>query len=415
MTESPVRAAASVPSPNDGPLQGVRVLEFSTALAVPMASAMLADQGASVIKVEAPGMGDILRWVGHARNGVSAIFQNANRGKRSLALNIKDPEGLALAKALAERSDVVLHNFRPGVAERLGIGYADLSALNADLVYLSVNGYGLKGPRAGHRAYDNVIQAFSGLAVNQANIETDEPTQSYHAIADKLTAMTAFQAVTAALFARERGRGGQQVHLSMADSVVAFLWPDGSGIGSFLDPNVTMRQEIAKGVPLTRFRDGWGNFAPLSDAEFFGMCRAFDVDVEGDSAVADVASRAVNREAMLAVMERIYAAALDMEVAVAMQRLEENDVPCAQALDITTLPDHPQMQANESFAYTEHPVAGRLVEPRNPPRFGATPSGVGGPSPALGEHSVALLRELGVDESRIDALIDSGVVAAADR
>ena len=415
MTEPSAAELPASPRPDDGPMRGVRMLEFSSALAVPMASAMLADQGAAVIKVEPPGMGDILRWVGHARNGVSAIFQGANRGKRSLALDLKRAEGLAIARRLAERTDVVLHNFRPSVAERLGIGYRELSARNAGLIYLSVNGYGLSGPKAGQRAYDNVIQSFAGLAVNQADVDTGEPTQNYHAVADKLTAMTVFQAVTAALFARERGRGGQRIHLSMADSVAAFLWPDGSGTRSFLDPDVTVRQEVAKGVRLTRFRDGWGNFSPLSDAEFFGTCRAFGVDVDGNAAVADIASRAVNRDAMSEVMARVNAAALDMEVSEAMRALEENDVPCARAQDIAELPDHPQMRANASFAVTVHPVAGRLVEPRNPPRFSATPSGIGAPSPALGEHSEEILRELGIGDAEVGELVASGAVATAAR
>ncbi len=399
------------PLPDNGPMQGVRMLELSSALAVPLASAMLADQGAEVIKIEPLGMGDILRWVGHARNGVSAIFQNANRGKRSLALDLKQARGLEICHQLVADSDVLLHNFRPGVAERLGIGYQDVLPLNERLIYLSINGYGLQGPKAGQRAYDNVIQSFAGLAVNQANIDTGEPTQSYHAVADKLTATSVCQAVTAALFARERGRGGQQIHISMVDSVVAFLWPDGSGTRSFLEAGVTLRQEIAKGARLTRFQDGWGNFAPLSDAEFFGTCRAFGVDVDGDESVKSLAERAVNREAMTAVMARVADAAAGMKVAEAMQRLEQEDVPCAQAMDIVDLPEHPQMQANESFAVSEHPVAGRLVEPRNPPRFSATPSGTGGPSPALGEHSERILRDMGLDEAAIADLIAAGVVA----
>lgn len=392
-----------------GPMAGVRVLELGTAIAGPWASAILADQGAEVIKVETPGFGDILRYVGASRNGVSAIFHGTNRGKRSIAIDVKRPEGLELVKRLVADADVLLHNFRPGVAERLGLGYADVRAVNEQIVYISVTGFGHTGPYAAKRAYDNVIQAFSGLAMTQADLTTGEPQQAYHALADKLTALTASQAVAAALFARERGRGGQEIKLSMTDACVSFLWMDGSNTATFVGEGAQEGVQVAKGVRLIRFRNGWGQAAPLSDSEFFGLCRAFGEDVEGDPKVATVVDRATNREYVAELIQRLYARAAEMDAAEAIARLEAEDVPCAPAMELAQLPEHPQLQAMETFVETEHPVAGRLREPRNAPLFTGTPNARLRPSPGLGEHTDEILRELGLADE-IQALREAGII-----
>ena len=205
------------------PLAGIRVLDIGTMLAGPWAAAMLADQGAEVFKIEAPGIGDVMRYVGPTRNGVSALFHSVNRGKRSLALDLKSAEGREVIHRLAAHTDVLIHNFRPGVAERLGVDYATLAAINPALVYVSVSGFGHSGPMADRPAYDNVIQAFTGVALSQAHAETGEPTQYYQIFADKITAMYAAQAISVALLARERGAGGQELRLAMVDAVASFM------------------------------------------------------------------------------------------------------------------------------------------------------------------------------------------------
>ena len=191
-----------------GPMSGIKVIDLGTMIAGPMAATVLCDQGAEVIKIEAPGIGDVMRYLGANCNGVSGLYHNTNRGKRSLAVNFKSPEGVALVKDLVAGADVVLQNFRPGVAERLGLDYESLQAVNPELVYLSVCGFGDRGPFRHKAAYDNVIQAFAGVAQSQADTETGEPIQYYQLFSDKLTAQIGSQAITAALFARERGQGG---------------------------------------------------------------------------------------------------------------------------------------------------------------------------------------------------------------
>src|SRR5262249_29413319 len=187
-----------------GPLNGIKIVDCSIALTGPYAAALLGDQGADVVKVERPGFGDIGRYVGVSVNGLSALAQMCNRGKRSIALDVHRPEGREICRRLAASADVVVQNFRPGIVERLGIGYDDVRAVNDRVVYASLSGFGPTGPYASKGAYDTVIQAYGGFASNQADAQTGEPRFLNQTAADKVTALYAAQAITAALFARER-------------------------------------------------------------------------------------------------------------------------------------------------------------------------------------------------------------------
>src|ERR1700722_8269971 len=208
-----------------GPLDAVRVLDLTSMVAGPVATMILADQGADVIKVEPPN-GDLMRHLSLQRNGMSAFFLSCNRNKRSLAVDLKSAGGLAILQKLVPSADVLVHNFRPGAAERIGVGEEAVRALRHDIIYVSITGYGETGPYAGQRAYDPVIQAMSGLADIQADNETGRPRMVRTIIADNTTALTAAQAITAALFARTRTGQGQHVRLAMLDAMVAFLWPE---------------------------------------------------------------------------------------------------------------------------------------------------------------------------------------------
>jgi len=394
---------------SEGPLKGVRILELSNALAGPFAVGILADQGAQVTKVEPPGIGDILRFVGCRRNGVSAIFEMANRGKRSIALDLKHPKGLEIVRKLIRESDVLLHNFRPGVAERLGVGYEDAKKLREDLIYVSVTGFGPTGPSSKKRAYDNIIQAFGGLVQVQADVETGEPTFIYQVFVDKLTSITTSQAICAALFARAQGRGGQHIGVSLLDSLLSFLWIDTAGVDSFLESGVEPGPPLNRGVKLIRFKNGWGTVSPLSDSEFFGLCETFGFDVKGDPNFANVGARMSNPAATAALMDRIWEAAIEWDADEAIRQLEARDVPCAKAMHLKDLPENPQVSANGIFVETDHPVAGRMRETRPAAVFARTPTGVGAPSPSLGEHGEEILRELGM-AAEIESLRSEGVV-----
>ena len=216
------------------PLSGLHILDLSTVISGPMAVALLADQGASVVKVESPD-GDTCRLIGPAKGDLSAIYIATNRGKRSIALDLKAPAALPVLHALLRRADVVVNNFRPGVMGRLGLDDSALAALNPRLIRLTINGYGDSGPAAGDRVYDAVIQAVAGVAASHRDHHTGHPGLVATLVCDKLTAITAAQAVTAALYARERDGLGRRVDVSMLDAVLAFQWPDAMYNHVFVD------------------------------------------------------------------------------------------------------------------------------------------------------------------------------------
>ncbi len=390
-----------------GPMAGIRVLDLATAATGPYAATMLGDQGAEVVKVERIGIGDIARYVGIQIDGISALFQLCNRGKRSIAVDLSVEQGRDVVRALAARCDVVIQNWRPGVADRLGVGYEDLR--RDDLVYVSISGFGHEGPKADRPAYDTVIQAQAGVAVAQADPATGKPAFVRQVIADKVTALTAAQAISAALLARERGRGGQHLRISMLEAVVAFLWVDAAGNDVLRDGDGSQPGSFAQGAEPIAFEDGWGMVTPTADKDFFGMCAAFGVDAD-DERLATTTSRQQHGKLTAEVVGRCWAAAADLTVAEASARLESEGVPYGILCGPADLAEDPQAKHLGLFVDSTHPVVGHVREPRHPIRFEGTPEGHGGPSPALGQHTDELLVEAGLGD-RVAALREAGVVA----
>lgn len=359
------------------PLNGYRVVDFSSALAGPWTAGILAEQGADVIKIDQRG-GDVLRQTGPAHGGLSAFFHMANRGKRSIVLDLHDPDDLETALLLVERADVVVQNFRPGVADRLGVGYLALRERREDVILVSITGFGPSGPYAGRPAYDSVIQAASGLASTQRSA-SGEPQLGTHTIADKITAMAAAQAAVAALLARERGRGGQQVDVPMFDVAVAFTWIDCGGWATLVDSGVVGGDAATKGRRCVGFADGWGALTLGSVSARHSAARAFGIDVDSDPDTF---------------MTELRSAAAGRLVAEAAAALEAAGVPFAVVRSVDELADDPQVRATDLLVLTEHPEAGTLREPRPPIRYGGAMSPVPGPSPALGQHSAEIRAEL---------------------
>ena len=393
-----------------GPMQGVKVLDLSIAATGPLACALLADQGASVVKVERPGIGDIGRWVGVSVNGMSALYAACNRGKRCIAVDVHTDDGRALVLQLAREADVFVQNFRPGVMDRLGLGYDAVRAESPDVVYVSLSGFGPAGPYADKSAYDTVIQAYGGFATTQADPAIGDPVFLRQTAADKVTALTAVQAITAALFARERGRGGQHVQLAMLDAIVSFLWADAAGNEVLMDSPGTAPSSFVSSFRPFRFLDGWGIATPTSDADFVGIMRAFDIEGADDPRVATIAERVRHGDVSRRMMERVYEVAATLTTSDAMTRLEAQRVPCGVVLSPAELVDDPHARAVGMFVERDHPIAGRLRLPRHPNQFLGTPAELGGPAPGLGEHTDAILGELGLGD-RIDELRANGVVA----
>jgi crotonobetainyl-CoA:carnitine CoA-transferase CaiB-like acyl-CoA transferase len=393
-----------------GPLQGIRILDLSIAATGPLACALLADQGADVIKVERPGMGDIGRWVGVSVNGMSALYAACNRGKRCIAVDIHSDDGQAIVRRLAADADVFVQNFRPGTLDRHGLGYDDLRHGHDDLVYVSLSGFGSVGPYAGKSAYDTVIQAYGGFGANQADPADGNPVFLRQTAADKVTAFTAAQAITAALLARERGQGGQHVELSMLDAVVSFLWADAAGNEVLMDSDGSRPSSFVATFRPFRFVDGWGIATPTSDHDFVGIMRAFGIEGTDDPRVATLAERVQHADLTARMMNQVYEVAATLSTDEAMARLNAQRVPCGVVLSPAELVDDEHARAIGLFVERDHPVVGHLRLPRHPILFGETPAELGAGAPALGEHTEEILGEIGWRD-RVGDLRAAGVVA----
>src|SRR3954454_24554455 len=253
-----------------GPLQGVRVLDLTSVVSGPNATMMLADQGADVMKVETPD-GDIMR-----RGGFTSGFVSSNRSKRSIALNLKRPTGAAVLRRLIATADVLVQNFRPGVAERLGFGEATARAIKPDLIYVSISGVDETGPYGRKRVYDPVIQALSGLTDIQRDAESGRPRMVRTLIADKTTALVAAQAIPPALYHKAMRGEGQHVRLAMLDAVVAYLWPEGMADYTLIGQEQVVDRGQSAPDLIFRTRDGYIAVGTVSDAEWRGLCRVLE-------------------------------------------------------------------------------------------------------------------------------------------
>ena len=393
-----------------GPLDGYRVIDLTTMVSGPFATMMLGDQGADVIKVEAPGQGDHVRTGGDRAGGLAANFVNNNRNKRSIAVDLKHPRGREAVLRLAAGADVFIQNFRPGVADRLGVGEAAVRAACPEIVYVSISGFGETGPYAAKRAYDPVIQAASGLASIQGGADDARPRLVRTILPDKLTGVTAAQAVTAALLARARTGKGQHVRLSMLDAVVAFLWASDMGGQTFLDRPPGDGRRAASFIDLIyETKDGFMSVAVMSDREWAGLTRALErPEWLEDERFKTPALRDANIDARLSLTQEALRV---RTIAEWMTRLEAEDVPCAPVLTRDALVAHPQIRAGGTLVEVEHPAAGRLRQARPAARFEATPSALRRGAPTLGEHTDALLAEAGFPPAEIAALRAAGAVA----
>jgi len=371
---------------------------------------MLADQGADVIKIEAPGKGDHVRSLGNARGGMSAMFLNINRNKRSLAIDLKTPRGVQAIKELAAGADVFVQNFRPGVVDRLGIGEPVLRALNPNLIYVSIAGFGEKGPWSGKPVYDPIIQAVSGLTTVQAGADSERPRLVRTVLPDKVSAIVAAQAISSALFARERSGQGQHVRLSMLDAVLYFLWASDMGAQTY--PDIEVRsQDAASFIDLIyETADGYMTVAVMSDREWAGVTRALErPEWLADARFATPAARDRHVNERLEMTQEVLKTRTTAEW---MALFEANDVPCAPALTRGEVIRHPQVVANEIIIEHAHHAAGILRQTRAPARFEGTPTTIRRGAPLLGEHSSEILRELGWDPSLIAELMGQKIVQA---
>ena len=393
-----------------GPLSGFRILDLSAVISGPFGTMILADQGADVIKVEPVG-GDFTRAAGNRMNGMSASFLNNNRNKRSIAVDLKAPGGIDLIKRLAKDADVLVQNFRPGVMERLGLGEDAIREVRPDIVYVSLSGFGENGPFSGKPVYDPIIQALSGLASVQGGSDEQRPRLLRTILPDKLTAITASQAITAALLARERTGEGQHVRLSMLDAVVAFLWSSDMGGQTYVGKDVSQQRAASFIDLIYETKDGYMSVAVMTNPQWKALA-----EVTGhpewldDPRFATTELRDLNINDRLELIQSVLVERTTDEW---MAVLEPAGVPCAPVLHRKDMIHHPQVQASGIVTENDHPVAGRLRQARNAARFSETVPEHRFGAPRLGEHTDEILREAGFSEAEIAGLRDRGTVTSA--
>jgi len=389
------------------PFQGIKVVDLSAVVSGPMATGILADQGAQVIKVEAQG-GDLTRVIGPAAGDLTPLFMAINRGKRSIVLDLKQAAGQDVLRELIAQADVLVENFRPGALNRLGFSYESVKAYNPRLVYLSISGFGHTGPFANYRVYDPVIQAVSGFAAAHPDNETGEPKLLQTLLCDKITALTAAQALSAALLARHRTGEGQKIELSMLDAAVSFLWPEALYNHAYIDNPRPPVPEFGASQRLWQCRDGWLAMITPQNDEFVAMCRVLGVpDLIQQAQFSTILARRDNAHALRALLDPLVA---ERSVDSLVAELGAAGVPVGKVNSKADLANDPQIQHNRTLVDTVYPDIGRVRTPRNAAVFSAVPAHTPALAAHLGEHTREVLTELGKSAADIDALYASGAV-----
>ena len=388
-------------------LQGIKVLDLTSMVSGPVAAMMLADQGADVIKVE-PTTGEQMRHVGPTVNKVTAAFFSCNRGKRSIGVDLKTDEGKKVLFDLAADADVLIQNFRPGAIDRMGFGEPVMRALNPKLIYVSISGFGEDGPYAHKRVYDPVIQALSCATDIQADRTTGRPQMFRIIIADKVTAITAAQAISTALYAREKSGEGQHIRLSMLDAMLSLFWPEAMAGLTFADKQFDVRKYQGAMDLVYETQDRFITAGAISDKEWHGMCRALNREDLIDhphfsTAQARFTHNSERKEITAEEIKKWSSEAI-------LSRFDQEGVPCAPIIDRSELLEHEQVVANGSVDRLYFDDFGEVRQARHPARFDKTPAGVSRPAPRLGEHGREILEALGYDESAIESLISAGTV-----
>lgn len=366
-------------------LAGIKVLDFSIFMAGPFCSRMLADAGATVVKVEPPG-GDMIRQRPPMRGGMSTYFTALNAGKRSMVLDLKRPEDLATARALAREADVVLENFKPGVMQRLGLDYATLAADNPRLVYLSISGFGQQGPLAARPAYAPIVHAFSGYDLEhmgQQGPGQERPPRSGLFVADVLAAVHGYGAIQAALLHRHLHGEGQYIDLSLLDGMLGLMLYE------------MQLAQFPRDVPRLLYQplktlDGYIMVAPVSGKNFEAMCDTLGhPEWKVDPRFAQVVHREQNWDTLMRLMEAWTSVRTGAQ---AEALLLANDVPCARYLTLAETMAHPHLAQRGTLQRVGEGDASCLVT-NMPSRFSRSTTHARGPAPRLGEHTQQVLRE----------------------
>jgi crotonobetainyl-CoA:carnitine CoA-transferase CaiB-like acyl-CoA transferase len=389
-----------------GPLAGIRILDLTTVLFGPFGAQTLGDWGADLIKVE--GLtGDQWRYTGQFRNrGMSGQFMAANRNKRSVAVDLKTAGGAEVLRRLIARADALVTNIRPAALERLGFGYEACKALNPRIIYAAATGFGQDGPWAKRPAFDEIVQAASGLA--SAIGTDDEPAFVPSLVGDKLCGLALAGAVAAALVYRERTGKGQLVEVPMLETVAAFNSIEMLGGHAFVPPIGPSGYKRVKERRPVKTKDGWLTMLPYSGENW---CTFFETvghpECIEEFSVRDPIKRAANIDEIYARMNKI---ALERTTAEWEALLLKIDVPHASFAKMTEVGEQPHLKAVGLFQKLEHPTEGTIQQARPPARFSESPAAIRRLPPRLGQHTREILAEVGYSEADIDALLGAKAI-----
>jgi crotonobetainyl-CoA:carnitine CoA-transferase CaiB-like acyl-CoA transferase len=396
-----------------GPLKGVSVLDLTGVVSGPFATMFLADQGADVLKIE-PVTGDITRRSRASidkKGEFSALFISSNRGKRSLAIDVKSDAGREVLAKLVAKADVLVQNFRPGTMERLGLGVEELRRHHPRLIYVSISGVGDTGPYVKKRVYDPIIQGLSGFADIQSQPVTNRPQMIRTIVCDKTTAMMTAQAVAAALYAREKTGQGDHIQVAMLDTMISYLWPEGMMQYTVVGAEAQAADPNDRPDLVFKTSDGYLTCGTISDSEWQGFCRATgDPELAKDERFATPGGRSVNATARINKMQEYIGQHTTAEW---LERLDAADVPCAPILRRSEIIHNEQVVARGLIAEIDQPGVGRIRQPKPAARFERNEAVIAGPAPRIGEHSRQVLAELGYDERAIDKMVEDKTVRLA--
>jgi len=392
-----------------GPLSGIKVIDLTAMVSGPAATMYLGDQGADVIKIE-PLEGELMRKVGTNNNGMTNSFLCCNRSKRSLTLNLKNEQGIKILKDLIKDADVFIQNFRPGVAKRMGLGEKELRKISPQLIYVSISGFGEEGPYSKQRVYDPVIQALSGLADIQRDKETKVPKMIRTVIPDKTTALAAAQAISSALFYKERHGKGQHIKLAMLDVMIAYLWPEGSAALSFVgkETDPTAGQFGLDLVYKTK-DDKYITAGAVTDKEWLGICTAMKrkdllTDKRFDTARQRMLNKAERREIIALEILKHKAGSI-------LKKFHINEVPAAPILSRTELLENEQVKKNKMIEIHESTIFGKVRAPRPAAIYSVSSTNGKKLAPLLGQNSYEILQEMGMKDEKIKKLIKNKIIS----
>ena len=383
-----------------GPYKGVRVLELTSTVSGPFAGMMLADQGADVIKIEPPGIGDLARFMGTIKDGMGAMFSTLNRNKKCICLDFKNEEDLEVLKKLVSTADVLIENYRPGIVKKLGIDYESLSKINPDLIYCSISGYGQSGPYKEKKVYDPLIQGTVGIPLAQNN---QSPELIRTIIYDKVTGLTSAQAISAALYQKAIGEGGQYLPISMMESALYYNWPDLMMNYTFDEGGVNIG-ELADLFEVYETNDGGVVLIIIANDEVFTkFCTVFDLSLHLDEKYNNLVSRIINKEELTIEINKVTRLLSSKELE---DKMDREGISASICNELNEVYKDPQVVEQGSITEINHPELGIMRMPKPPANLKGQSSFPRSLAPILGYDNREVLSSIDIDDDTIQRMED---------